>query len=257
MHLLGDQDFSQGLGGLGAQRAFARRISACFLVALFCLALAWPVEAPAQSASRDIEAVQRRLVELGYDSGAVDGHFGPRTSAALQAFQRDRGLPATGRPAGTTLLALFTHQPSATPADTRTPAANPPSLDAVLLKPIQVAPQAPLAGDSSHQGLVVEPALAVRPMEPRPSIHTNRSEPPAPLETMARPETRDLWFNWAAAALATIGVIVLLPAVRLRQTRRDATSDTLRQPIRSVDQATATTVRRGHVFGVDVRVGSV
>ena len=115
MHLLGDQDFSQGLGGLGAQRAFARRISACFLVALFCLALGWPVEAPAQSASRDIEAVQRRLVELGYDSGAVDGLFGPRTSAALQAFQRDRGLPATGRLAGTTLLALFTHQPSATP----------------------------------------------------------------------------------------------------------------------------------------------
>ena len=158
--------------------------------------------------------------------------------------------------AGTTLLALFTHQPSATPADTRTPAANPPSLDAVLLKPIQVAPQAPLAGDSSHQGLVVEPALAVRPMEPRPSIHTNRSEPPAPLETMAMPETRDLWFNWAAAALATIGVIVLLLAVRLRLARRDTTSDALRQPIRSDDQATAMTLRRGHVFGVDVRVGS-
>ncbi len=164
---MGDQDFSQGLG---AQRAFARRISACVLVALFCLALAWPVEAPAQSAWRDIEAVQRRLVELGYDSGAADGLFGPRTRAALQAFQRDRGLPATGRPVGATLLVLFTDQPSATPADTSTP----------------------LAGDSPHEGLVFEPALAVRPMEPRPSIHTNRSEPPAPLETMARSETRDL-----------------------------------------------------------------
>lgn len=232
LHLLGDQDFSQGLG---AQRAFARRISACVLVALFCLALAWPVEAPAQSASRDIEAVQRRLVELGYDSGAADGLFGPRTRAAFQAFQRDRGLPATGRPAGATLLVLFTDQPSATPADTSTP----------------------LAGDSPHEGLVVEPAVAVRPMEPRPSIHTNRSEPPAPLETMAGFETRDLWFNWAAAAIATISVIVLLLAVRLRLTRRDATSKALRQPIQSDDQATATTLHRGHVFGVDVRVGSI
>ena len=248
--MLGDQNFSQGLG---AQRAFARRISACVLVALFCLALAWPVEAPAQSASRDIEAVQRRLVELGYDSGAADGLFGPRTRAALQAFQWDRGLAATGQPARATLLALFTHQPSATPADTRTPVGDPPSLDAVLLKSIQVAPQAPLPGDSSHEGLVFEPALAVRPMEPRPSIHTNRSEPPAPLETMARSETRDLWFNWAAAALATIGVIVLLPAVGLRLARRGTTSDALRQPIRSDDQATAMTLRRGHVFGVDVR----
>ena len=107
LHMLGDQNFSQGLG---AQRAFARRISACVLVALFCLALAWPVEAPAQSASRDIEVVQRRLVELGYDSGAADGLFGPRTRAALQAFQWDRGLAATGQPARATLLALLDSQ---------------------------------------------------------------------------------------------------------------------------------------------------
>ncbi len=40
---------------------------------------------------------QRRLNELGYNAGTPDGAAGPRTAAALRAFQRDNGLQPTGR----------------------------------------------------------------------------------------------------------------------------------------------------------------
>ncbi len=40
---------------------------------------------------------QRRLNELGYSVGTPDGKIGPKTAAALRAFQRDNRLDATGR----------------------------------------------------------------------------------------------------------------------------------------------------------------
>ena len=44
-----------------------------------------------------LSGVQQRLRNLGYDSGPVDGKDGPRTRAALRAFQRDNPpLPANG-----------------------------------------------------------------------------------------------------------------------------------------------------------------
>jgi hypothetical protein len=45
-----------------------------------------------------LASIQRRLAELGYDPGLADGRAGPRTRAAIQAFQRARGLPADGEP---------------------------------------------------------------------------------------------------------------------------------------------------------------
>lgn len=42
-------------------------------------------------------AIQRRLTELGYKTGPVDGVVGPRTRAAIRAFERDSGMPETGQ----------------------------------------------------------------------------------------------------------------------------------------------------------------
>lgn len=44
----------------------------------------------------DVLGLQRRLTELGFDLGRVDGVFGPRTGEALREFQRNVGLPADG-----------------------------------------------------------------------------------------------------------------------------------------------------------------
>jgi peptidoglycan hydrolase-like protein with peptidoglycan-binding domain len=40
--------------------------------------------------------LQRLLIEHGHDPGPVDGVFGPRTDAAVRAFQVERGLAADG-----------------------------------------------------------------------------------------------------------------------------------------------------------------
>jgi len=44
-----------------------------------------------------LEGVQARLNRLGYHAGLVDGVLGPVTEAALTRFQREHGLPVTGR----------------------------------------------------------------------------------------------------------------------------------------------------------------
>jgi lytic murein transglycosylase len=41
-------------------------------------------------------AVQTRLTAQGYDTGSQDGVFGPKTTAAVKAWQTAHGLPATG-----------------------------------------------------------------------------------------------------------------------------------------------------------------
>jgi Putative peptidoglycan binding domain/Invasin, domain 3 len=50
--------------------------------------------------------VQIALSMKGYHPGSFDGVLGPQTRAALQTFQRDQGIPATGRMETATLDAL-------------------------------------------------------------------------------------------------------------------------------------------------------
>lgn len=54
----------------------------------------------------DVAAAQRRLAALGYFPGAIDGAVGPRTEAALFAFQRQNGIDATGKLSVATKKAL-------------------------------------------------------------------------------------------------------------------------------------------------------
>lgn len=44
----------------------------------------------------DVIAVQARLTELGYDSGPVDGIYGPITEGAVRQYQSDNGLTVDG-----------------------------------------------------------------------------------------------------------------------------------------------------------------
>jgi peptidoglycan hydrolase-like protein with peptidoglycan-binding domain len=53
-----------------------------------------------------VRRVQERLAAAGFDPGPADGIAGPRTRAALRAFQEARGLDPTGEPDGPTLAEL-------------------------------------------------------------------------------------------------------------------------------------------------------
>ena len=44
-----------------------------------------------------VAAIQRALARLGYDPGSADGVLGPKTRAAIRAFQAKAGLPEDGR----------------------------------------------------------------------------------------------------------------------------------------------------------------
>jgi peptidoglycan hydrolase-like protein with peptidoglycan-binding domain len=52
---------------------------------------------PATFTPETIKAVQGALRDHGYEPGPIDGVAGPRTEAALRAFQVARGLEETGR----------------------------------------------------------------------------------------------------------------------------------------------------------------
>lgn len=61
----------------------------------------------ATSYSADLAVdVQRALRRSGYYYGDIDGDIGPESRAAIREFQRDRGLPATGRIDSSLLRAL-------------------------------------------------------------------------------------------------------------------------------------------------------
>jgi peptidoglycan hydrolase-like protein with peptidoglycan-binding domain len=44
-----------------------------------------------------IASIQAGLRQLGYETGPVDGVLGPRTNAAVKAFQEDEGLVTDGK----------------------------------------------------------------------------------------------------------------------------------------------------------------
>jgi peptidoglycan hydrolase-like protein with peptidoglycan-binding domain len=67
--------------------------------------------------SRRVRDLQRRLAALGYRPGTRDGLFGPRTQAAVLAFQRKHGLRRTGSVGSDVLRVLRTRTtPGATAA---------------------------------------------------------------------------------------------------------------------------------------------
>jgi N-acetylmuramoyl-L-alanine amidase len=54
----------------------------------------------------DVYTLQRRLLDLGFQVGRVDGYFGPETEAGVREFQRNFGIPPDGTCGPATLKAL-------------------------------------------------------------------------------------------------------------------------------------------------------
>lgn len=64
---------------------------------------------PGTQAARDptvVRQVQQSLKEQGYEVGAVDGIWGPKTESAVRQFQQAQGLDASGQLDQQTLAAL-------------------------------------------------------------------------------------------------------------------------------------------------------
>src|ERR1043166_3291787 len=58
------------------------------------------------SSGPDVQDLQQKLKDLGFDPNGVDGNFGPGTKAAVIAFQQSQGLQADGMAGPATLGAL-------------------------------------------------------------------------------------------------------------------------------------------------------
>ena len=134
-----------------------------------------------------VEAIQRALIEEGFDPGEVDGAMGWRTRGALRAFQRSVGLPDSGRTDDATLQALGLRPPGDTPAqaDSDTPARadsdTPARADSDTAPQVEPSPvpstearkdEPPDAGTFDTEAPGAEPAPATRidaPMAETPS----------------------------------------------------------------------------------------
>jgi peptidoglycan hydrolase-like protein with peptidoglycan-binding domain len=74
-------------------------ISACSGTPARTTSPAPPVQAaaPQPQPSPDVRDAQRRLQAMGFYNGPVDGVWGPDTRAAVEDFQRSRGMPLTAQ----------------------------------------------------------------------------------------------------------------------------------------------------------------
>jgi peptidoglycan hydrolase-like protein with peptidoglycan-binding domain len=59
-----------------------------------------------QAVSASVRVIQRQLRVLGYETGPIDGAYGPLTEAAVERFQRDQGLTVDGVPGAQTVARL-------------------------------------------------------------------------------------------------------------------------------------------------------
>ena len=79
-----------------------------------------------------VTKVQKRLNELGYSVGTIDGDFGEKTNTAVKRFQKEKHLKPTGIVNEETYYALFpsekpTEKPTLKPEPTPIPKATPKS----------------------------------------------------------------------------------------------------------------------------------
>jgi peptidoglycan hydrolase-like protein with peptidoglycan-binding domain len=72
--------------------------------------------APVNLSNNEIKQVQEQLKTAGIYKGKADGKMGPETKQAIQQFQQQQGLQATGELDQQTMAALQSNQGSAGPS---------------------------------------------------------------------------------------------------------------------------------------------
>jgi peptidoglycan hydrolase-like protein with peptidoglycan-binding domain/DNA invertase Pin-like site-specific DNA recombinase len=106
-----------------------------------------------------VRDVQRRLVQLGYRPGPVDGLFGPRTRAAVRWFQYKHGLATAGRVNRWTLAVLHARSDHEPLRAERRP--RPPETAEAAPAPATTPAPAPADSGGDYTALVIALLLAV------------------------------------------------------------------------------------------------
>lgn len=75
------------------------------VVLVICCAV-WSLNTFAAKYDPVVEQVQKKLTELGYAPGPIDGKMGNKTATAIKSFQKDNGLAETGKINEATLTKL-------------------------------------------------------------------------------------------------------------------------------------------------------
>src|SRR5690606_16019244 len=117
-----------------------------------------PAQSQESSAARTVQQV---LVQRGYDIGAVDGLWGPRSSAALEDLQTQLGIEPTGQPDAATLEAMTraTSAPEPVPAATE-PVDTPADVPAPPAKETDVETELPPPDVEPEGAVTVAPKVA-------------------------------------------------------------------------------------------------
>lgn len=159
----------------------------------------------------EVEVLQRRLQDLGYYDGPIDGIYGSSTATGVENFQQDTSLPATGSVDLTTWQQL--RSPLSAPAS-QSPAGS------SLPEPVEVPGLTPESdsGAAVNDPENLAPVEADSPLAVEPLTPGDIEIDPEAVE--AAPNPSGLWIGVAMlgliAALIGVGVAIAL-WLRLRQ----------------------------------------
>ena len=130
---------------------------------------------PLDAFTASVTGLQEALTERGYYSGPIDGRYSAELIAAIKAFQRDLGVPATGVIDVATLQAIYARGVASGTATQPTVPPTPPS----------TAPPATAAPPSAPP--------TVPPTAPAPATTATPATQPPETTAPATPEEPDLY----------------------------------------------------------------
>ncbi|MFT4011081.1 MAG: peptidoglycan-binding protein [Nocardioidaceae bacterium] len=157
-------------------------------------------------AGDDVLTLQRRLLELGFQVGRIDGRFGTKTEQAVREFQRNTGITADGTCGPATLKALARlaplvsgGSPNAMRADDRIRRAGPQLTGkVVVIDPVTSRVASPslrqLADEITYdlakriEGRLVATGVQAFLTQPAPAESAGAPPPEAPVPEALEPE---------------------------------------------------------------------
>jgi|GEM_PF-6017815 len=116
------------------------------------------ISAASAASAADLATVQQALADRGYAVGKADGIMGPRTAAAIRAFETEQGWAATGVVSDRLQRAL--QPPRALPPIALPPAAVSPDLAGRAQAVAQIAAEPPSAKPGSAASPTPKPEVS-------------------------------------------------------------------------------------------------